>query len=86
MKNITEICYEIDYQPSEKATKMSDLIASCDLGIERISVTENFILKTTAKVNKEYIEKISRVLKDAIIFSGGKVFSVEFKYYKKING
>jgi len=84
MKNVTEICYEIDYQPSEQAIKISNLMASCDLGIERISVTEDFILKTTTRVNKEYFKKISKVIKDAIKASGGKVFSIKLKYYKKL--
>jgi hypothetical protein len=77
---MTEIFYKVTHNPTEMGLKISYIMEKCDLGIDKISVSEEFSWKTPAKVDREYIDRMADVLKAALIETGSMVYSVEYSH------
>jgi len=80
MKKLHKIYYEVDYIPNKTAIEISHMMSKLDLGIDEIFITDEFIIITTTKITKKYIEKMKKALWEAIIYAGGKPIKITYKY------
>jgi hypothetical protein len=74
-----DLVFEAEYQPPQ-GKKISDLMSGLDLGIDRISVTTDFILTVTKKPTKTYIKRLEELLRLAIAKIGAVPLRVNYKY------
>lgn len=76
----TKIKYEVEWA-SEFLLQMTDMAIKMDMLLEGsyYSMTDEYIITTTSKVDLAYLKKLRKTLPKAIEHAGGKCYSVKFK-------
>lgn len=77
-KTQTAVKFRVEVNPS-LTEKIGNLMSKCDLGINKVYAPEFYTCQwsTTAKVNKTYITKMRKRVKEAFELNGDKVLSVK---------
>jgi len=73
----THLKFRVEYNPT-LIEEVGNLMSKCDLGISRVLKPEYVTCEwdTTTKVDKKYITKMRKKVKEAFELDGSKVLSI----------
>lgn len=81
---MNKVIYNIKYQPSKLATKMSDIMSKLDLGIDELVWDNDFVITTKTKITKKYVEGLRKALWKALEVAEAKPFEITYKEHYEV--